>query len=84
MTYSLFNKKQKESNPEEQFELICRTLRGFTLRKAGKNDKNYEDNIGKTPMGANGLQKVEDLNGEEGISPENISPRVKENIKWVL
>ena len=28
-------------------------------------------------MGANGLQKVEDLNGEEGISPKDISPEVE-------
>ena len=28
-------------------------------------------------MGANGLQKVEDLDGEEGISPKDISPEVE-------
>ena len=46
--------------------------------------KNYEDNIGKTPMGANGLQKVEDVDGEEGISPDDINPGMKESIEWVL
>ena len=30
-------------------------------------------------MGANGLQKVEDLDGEEGISPNNINPGMKES-----
>ena len=33
-------------------------------------------------MGANGLQKVEDINGEEGISPNNINPGIKESIEW--
>ena len=33
-------------------------------------------------MGANGLQKVEDLNGEEGISPDNLNPGMKESIEW--
>ena len=28
-------------------------------------------------MGANGLQKVENSNGEEGISPKDISPEVE-------
>ena len=32
-------------------------------------------------MGANGLQKVEDLDGEEGISPDNINPGLKESIE---
>ena len=45
------------------------------------DDKNYEDNIGKTSMGANGLQKVEDLDGKEGISPDNINPGMKESIE---
>ena len=51
------------------------------LGEAGENDKNYEDNIGKTSMGANGLQKVEDLDGKEGISPDNINPGMKESIE---
>ena len=32
-------------------------------------------------MGANGLQKVEDLDGEEGISPDNVNPGMKESIE---
>ena len=40
--------------------------------------KNSEDNIGKTPMGANGLQKVEDLNNEG--RKNNISPVVQKSI----
>ena len=32
-------------------------------------------------MGANGLQKVEDLDGKEGISPDNINPVMKESIE---
>ena len=32
-------------------------------------------------MGANGLQKIEDLDGEEGISPDNINPSMKESIE---
>ena len=32
-------------------------------------------------MGANGLQKVEDEDGEEGISPENINPGMKVSIE---
>ena len=51
------------------------------MGKAGEDDQNFEDNIGKTPMGANSLQKVEDLKGEKGISPDNISPGMKENIE---
>ena len=43
---------------------------------------NYEDNIGKTPMGANGLQKVEDLNNEG--RKKDIIPGVQKNIEWVL
>ena len=57
------------------------TQRRFVLGKAGEDDHNYEDNIGNTAMGANGLQKVEDLNGEEGISPNKTNPGVKESIK---
>ena len=71
--------KQKVFNPEDSLKLIYRTVRHFALGKAGEDDQNYEDNIGKTPMGANGLQKVEDLNGEEGISPNNINPGMKES-----
>ena len=32
-------------------------------------------------MGANGLQKVEDVDGEEGISPDDINPGMKESIE---
>ena len=32
-------------------------------------------------MGANGLLKVEDVDGEEGISPDNINPGMKESIE---
>ena len=32
-------------------------------------------------MGANGLQKVEDVDGEEGISPDNINPGMNESIE---
>ena len=53
----------------------------FWLGEGGEDDQNYEDNIGKTPMGANGLQKVEDLDGKEGISPDNINPGMKESIE---
>ena len=53
----------------------------FALEKVGEDYQNYEDNIGKTSMGANGLQKVEDLDGKEGISPDNINPGMKESIE---
>ena len=32
-------------------------------------------------MGANGLQKVKDVDSEEGISPDNINPGMKESIE---
>ena len=32
-------------------------------------------------MGANDLQKVEDLDGEEGISPNNINPGMNKSIE---
>ena len=32
-------------------------------------------------MGANGLQKVEYVDGEEGISPDIINPGMKESIE---
>ena len=54
------------------------------LGEGGVGWLNYEDNIGKTPMGANGLQKVEDLDGKESISPDDINPGMKESIEWVL
>ena len=44
--------------------------------------KNYEDNIGNTPVGVNGLQKVEDLNNE-GLK-KDISPAVQKSIEWGL
>ena len=46
--------------------------------------KTMKTTLVKIPMGANGLQKVENLNGEEGTSPEDISHGVKESIDWVL
>ena len=57
------------------------THRRFVLGKAGEDDHNYEDNIGNTAMGTNGLQKVEDLDDEEGISPEYINPGVMKSIE---
>ena len=57
------------------------TPRCFVLGKAGEDDLNYEDNIGNIAMGANGLQKVEELHGEEGISPENMNPGVMKSIE---
>ena len=32
-------------------------------------------------MGANGLQKVEDLDGEEGVRPDNINPGMNKSIE---
>ena len=52
------------------------------LGEGGVGWLNYEDNIGKTPMGANGLQKVEDLNNEG--RKNDISPGVQKSIEWVL
>ena len=57
------------------------THRRFILGKAGEDDHNYEDNIGNTAMGANGLQKVEDLDGKDGISPEQINPGMMKSIE---
>ena len=52
------------------------------LGEGGVGWLNYEDNIGNTPMGANGLQKVEDLNNER--RQNDISPGVQKGIRWVL
>ena len=57
--------KWKVFNPEEHVELVCRTSRRFALGKAVKDGLNYEDNFGKTPMGAKGLYKVENSNNEK-------------------
>ena len=55
----------------------------FVIRhfQNGEDDQNYEDNIGKTAMGANGLYKVEDVDGEEGISADDINPGMNESIE---
>ena len=53
------------------------------LGKGKENDQNYEDNIGKTPMGANGIQKVEYLNNNK-VSKKGISTGVQKSIDWVL
>ena len=58
------SEERNRFNPEEHVGLGCRTPKRFTLGKAVKDGKNYEDNIGNTPMGANGLQEIEDLNNE--------------------
>ena len=58
-----------------KFNTDERTPWRFALRKAVKDGLNYEEYLGKTPMGAKELQNLEDSDNEEGIT--QISPGMK-------